>query len=529
MENVLKIKNLSIGFHSQNGKSEVVKSISFDIPKGKTVALVGESGSGKTITALSILKLLPYPTAFHSSGEIIYKNYNLLNSKQKEIQKIRGKKITAIFQEPMTSLNPLHTIQKQINEIFIIHSKISNSEVSVKTKELLKIVGLEEISNRINAYPHELSGGQRQRVMIAMSIANNPDLLIADEPTTALDVNIQSQILELIKSLQKKLNMSILFISHDLAVVKKIADYVCIMKDGKIIEKNFQKEIFENPKDEYTKLLINSQIKNKEIKFNNEKNILNVKNLKVWFPIKKGLLRRVKGHVKAVDSLNFDLKLKQTLGIVGESGSGKTSLVLAILKLITSKGEIVFNEKDINSIKNYEMKNLRKEMQIVFQDPFSSLSPRMTIEQIIMEGIEIHETNISKEEKIEKIINITNEVGLNYNEISQRFPHEFSGGQRQRIAIARSLVLKPKLLILDEPTSSLDVSMQNQILELLNNLQEKYNLSYIFISHNMKVIKAMSDYIIVMQNGKIIEEGAKSIIFKNPIKSYTKELVQSII
>ena len=529
MENVLKIKNLSIGFHSQNEKNEVVKSISFDIPKGKTVALVGESGSGKTITALSILKLLPYPTAFHSSGEIIYKNNNLLNSKQKEIQKIRGKKITAIFQEPMTSLNPLHTIQKQINEIILIHSKISNSEALVKTKELLKIVGLEDISNRINAYPHELSGGQRQRVMIAMSIANNPDLLIADEPTTALDVNIQSQILELIMSLQKKMNMSILFISHDLAVVKKIADYVCIMKDGKIIEKNFQKQIFENPKNEYTKLLIKSQIKNKEAKFNNEKTILNVSNLKVWFPIKKGFLRRVKGHVKAVDSLNFNLKLKQTLGIVGESGSGKTSLVLAILKLITSKGQIVFKDKVINFINNYEMKKLRKEMQIVFQDPFSSLSPRMTIEQIIMEGVEIHETTMTKEEKIEKIINITNEVGLKYDEISQRFPHEFSGGQRQRIAIARSLVLKPKLLILDEPTSSLDVSMQNQILELLNSLQEKYNLSYIFISHNMKVIQAMSDYIIVMKNGKIIEEGKKEVIFNNPKNNYTKELLLSII
>jgi len=429
----------------------------------------------------------------------------------------------------MTSLNPLHTIQKQISEIILIHSKISTLEAYDKTKDLLKIVGLEDVSKRINAYPHELSGGQRQRVMIAMSIANNPDLLIADEPTTALDVNIQSQILELIKSLQKKMNMSILFISHDLSVVKKIADYVCIMKDGNIVEKNFNSEIFKNPQNEYTKLLIRSQIKNKETKFKNEKNILNVKDLKVWFPIKKGFLRRVKGYVKAVDSLNFDLKVKQTLGIVGESGSGKTSLVLAILKLITSRGQIVFNDKNINFINNNEMKKLRKEMQIVFQDPFSSLSPRMTIEQIIMEGIEIHATKLSKEEKIREIINITKEVGLNYNEISQRFPHEFSGGQRQRIAIARSLVLKPKLLILDEPTSSLDVSMQNQILELLNDLQAKYHLSYIFISHNMKVIKAMSDYIIVMQNGKIIEEGAKSIIFKNPIKSYTKELVQSII
>ena len=488
MENLVSIKNLSVGFQSQNIKSNVVKSISFEIPKGKTVALVGESGSGKTVTALSILKLLPYPSAFHDSGEIIYNNIDLLKSKQNEIQKIRGKNISAIFQEPMPSLNPLHTIEKQVNEILMVHSAISYSEASKKTKRLLNQVGLENISKRIKAYPYELSGGQRQRVMIAMSIANNPDLLLADEPTTALDVTVQSQILDLIKSLQQKMNMSILFISHDLAVVKKIADYVCIMKDGEIVEKNTKNNIFSKPQHPYTKILISSQTKEKSTATDQNDLILKANRLKVWYPIKKGFLRRTVDYVKAVDSINFKLGIKQTLGIVGESGSGKTSLVLAMLKLISSSGEIIFKQQNINNINNNHMKKLRKEMQIVFQDPFSSLSPRMTIEQIISEGLDIHEKKLSYDEKQNRIKKITEEVGLNYEDVHKRFPHEFSGGQRQRIAIARALVLKPKLLILDEPTSALDVSIQNQILDLLNQLQEKYNLSFIFISHVMKVI-----------------------------------------
>ena len=529
MNNLVQIKKLSVGFQSHNKKSNVVKSISFEIPKGKTVALVGESGSGKTVTALSILRLLPYPTAFHDSGEIVYNNFNLLKLKQSEIQKIRGKNISAIFQEPMSSLNPLHNIEKQINEILMIHSSISYSKSTEKTKKLLFQVGLEDIAERIKAYPHELSGGQRQRVMIAMSIANNPDLLIADEPTTALDVTVQSQILDLIKKLQQKMNMSILFISHNLSVVKKIADYVCIMKDGEIVEKNSKENIFSNPKHNYTKILIASQIKKKSIANKNDNLILQINKLKVWYPIKKGILRRTIDYVKAVDSLDFNLGLRQTLGIVGESGSGKTSLVLAILRLISSNGEIIFNNKNIQNINNKRMKILRKEMQIVFQDPFSSLSPRMTIEEIISEGLNIHEKNITKDEKQNKIKKIVKEVGLNYEDIRERFPHEFSGGQRQRIAIARALILKPKLLILDEPTSALDVSIQNQILDLLNNLQEKYNLSYIFISHDMKVIKSMSDYIIVIKNGKIIEEGSSKDIFNNPKNSYTKELLTSVI
>ena len=529
MENLVSIKNLSVGFQSQNIKSNVVKSISFEIPKGKTVALVGESGSGKTVTALSILKLLPYPSAFHDSGEIIYNNIDLLKSKQNEIQKIRGKNISAIFQEPMTSLNPLHTIEKQVNEILMIHSSISYSEASKKTKKLLDQVGLQNISNRIKAYPYELSGGQRQRVMIAMSIANNPDLLLADEPTTALDVTVQSQILDLIKSLQQKMNMSVLFISHDLAVVKKIADYVCIMKDGEIVEQNTKKNIFSKPQHPYTKILISSQVKKKSTATDQNDLILKANRLKVWYPIKKGFLRRTVDYVKAVDSINFKLGIKQTLGIVGESGSGKTSLVLAMLKLISSSGEIIFKQHNINNINNNHMKKLRKEMQIVFQDPFSSLSPRMTIEQIISEGLDIHEKKLSYDEKQNRIKKITEEVGLNYEDVHKRFPHEFSGGQRQRIAIARALVLKPKLLILDEPTSALDVSIQNQILDLLNQLQDKYNLSFIFISHDMKVIKTMADYIIVLKDGKIVEEGNTNSIFNSPKESYTHRLIQSVV
>ena len=529
MENLVLIKNLSVGFHSQNIKSNVVKSISFEIPKGKTVALVGESGSGKTVTALSILKLLPYPSAFHESGEIIYNNIDLLKSKQNEIQKIRGKNISAIFQEPMTSLNPLHTIEKQINEMLMIHSSISYSEASKKTKKLLDQVGLENISKRIKAYPYELSGGQRQRVMIAMSIANNPDLLLADEPTTALDVTVQSQILDLIKSLQQKMNMSVLFISHDLAVVKKIADYVCIMKDGEIVEKNTKENIFSRPQHPYTNMLISSQAKKKSVATDQNDLILKTNQLKVWYPIKKGFLRRTIDYVKAVDSINFKLGIKQTLGIVGESGSGKTSLVLAMLKLISSSGEIIFKQQNINKINSSQMKRLRKEMQIVFQDPFSSLSPRMTIEQIISEGLDIHEKKLSYAEKQNKIKEIVEEVGLNYEDVHKRFPHEFSGGQRQRIVIARALVLKPKLLILDEPTSALDVSIQNQILDLLNQLQDKYNLSFIFISHDMKVIKAMADYIIVLKNGKIVEEGGANSIFNSPKEEYTQRLLQSVV
>ena len=527
MNELIEIKKLSVGFHSQGQTINAVNSISFNIPKGKTVAIVGESGSGKTVTAMSILKLLPYPSAFHKSGKIIFNHQNLLTLNEKEIRHIRGKNITAIFQEPMSSLNPLHTIEKQINEIIMLHSLISYNQATKKTIDLLKQVGLENITKRLKSYPHELSGGQRQRVMIAISIANNPDLLIADEPTTALDVTVQLQILKLLRSIQQKMNMSMLFISHDLAVVKKISDYICIMKDGEIVEQNTKENIFTKPKHPYTKELISAQAKKKiSISFSGQ-SILQVTNLKVWFPIKKGFLRRVIDHVKAVNNVSFKLHEKQTLGIVGESGSGKSSLVMALLKLIASKGDITFDDQSLNQINKESLRKLRKKMQIVFQDPFSSLSPRMTIEQIVSEGLDLHEKFLSKKEKSKLIEKTLKEVGLKFNEIYNRYPHEFSGGQRQRISIARALILKPKLMILDEPTSSLDVSIQTQILDLLNNLQNKYNLSYIFISHDVKVIKAVSDYILIMKDGKIVEEGEKDLIFNQPQNQYTKKLLQA--
>ena len=529
MNTLVEIKNLSVGFYSQGHPIDVVHSISFNIPRGKTVAIVGESGSGKSVTAMSILKLLPYPSAFHRTGEIIFNNNNLLSFNNQEMQKIRGKKISAIFQEPMTSLNPLHTIEKQINEILMIHSSLSYNQATTKTVNLLKQVGLKDIIQRIKAYPHELSGGQRQRVMIAMSIGNNPDLLIADEPTTALDVTIQLQILDLLKYIQQTLKMSILFISHDLSVVKKIADYICIMKNGEIVEQNTNENIFYNPKNEYTKKLISSQTKKKVVFSTTSSPILKVKNLKVWYPIKKGILKRVIDHVKAVNDISFELCKQQTLGIVGESGSGKTSLVMALLKLIHSKGNIKFDNHSLDNQNKKIIRSLRKKMQIVFQDPFSSLSPRMTVEEIVAEGLNIHEKSLSIDKKNQKIKEVLEAVGLDFKEMSNRYPHEFSGGQRQRISIARALILKPKLMILDEPTSSLDVSIQAQILDLLNNLQQKYSLSYIFISHDMKVIKAMSDYIIVIKNGKIIEEGTKENIFNYPSTSYTKKLLQAVI
>ena len=524
MNNLVEIKNLSISFN----ENRVVNNVSINIPKGKTIAIVGESGSGKTISALSILKLLPN-NAKIEEGKIIYKEENLLNLPAKDIEKIRGNKISTIFQEPMSSLNPLHTIEKQINEIITTHSNLDHKNATKKTKELLNNVGLKSLSNRMKSYPYELSGGQRQRVMIAMSIANNPDLLIADEPTTALDVTIQLQILKLLKKLQNNLKMAILFISHDLGVVKNLADYIYIMKNGFIVEANTNTNIFNHPQHPYTKELVS--IKNLKKIFNNEnqKKILEIKNLKVWYPIKTGLLKRTVNYIKAVDSISFELLENQTLGIVGESGSGKTSLVQALLKLIPSEGKILYKNKNLNSINNKTILNLRKEIQIIFQDPFSSLSPRMTIEQIINEGLEVHEKSLNNLEKINKVKTILTEVGLDYTSVRNRYPHEFSGGQRQRIAIARALILKPKLLILDEPTSALDVSIQKQIIDLLYNLQNRFKLSFIFISHNMKVIEAVSDYILIMKNGKVIEQGRSDNIFNNPKESYTIQLLSSVV
>ena len=525
MEKIVSINNLSINF---NKNTEVVKNINIDIMKGKTTAIVGESGSGKTLSALSILKLLPNGAEI-KTGEIIFNKQNLLHLNKKEIQNIRGNKISTIFQEPMTSLNPLHTINKQIEEIILIHNSLSKKEAKNKTIKLLNEVGLSDISQRPKIYPYELSGGQRQRAMIAMSIANNPELLIADEPTTALDVTIQLQILDLLQSIQKKMGMSLIFISHDLSVVKKLSDYIYVMKNGKIIEFGTKDKIFNNPKHEYTKELVSTQNNVKESKNNKSKSIINIKNLDVWYPIKKGFLKRTIDYVKAIRNVSFDLNIGETIGIVGESGSGKTSLILAILNLIQSTGDIIINNKNLNNLSKKEILNLRKDIQVVFQDPFSSLSPRMNIEDIISEGLMVHHPNINFEEKKQKLKNILQKVGLDYENTIEKYPHEFSGGQRQRIAIARALILEPKILILDEPTSALDVTIQNQILSLLNSLQKQLGLSYIFISHDMRVIRAIANKIIVLRDGFIVEESSSEDIFISPKSEYTKKLISSVI
>ena len=448
MENIISIKNLTISF-KENQK--VVNQINIDVPKGKTVAIVGESGSGKTLSALSILKLLP-SNAKINEGEILFYNKNLLSLPLDEMEKIRGNKISTIFQEPMSSLNPLHTVDRQIKEIITTHNKINSKDLNQQILKLLKEVNLEDLSNRANIYSYELSGGQRQRVMIAMSIANNPDLLIADEPTTALDVTVQLQILQLLNRIQEQRKMSILFISHDLGVVNKIADYIYVMKDGRIIEHGEKSVIFKSPKEKYTKQLVGFESKVRKYNRNRAIEILKVKNLKVWYPIKKGFFKKTVDYVKAINNINFTLSEKETLGIVGESGSGKTSLVLAILKLIASSGEIKFNEINLNSIKKNKLKHIRKNIQIVFQDPFSSLSPRMNVEEILSEGIEVHFSNFSKNKKKQIIEKILKETGMDYKRDHNKYPHEFSGGQRQRIAIARALAIA--ILCLCPPENS---------------------------------------------------------------------------
>ena len=524
MDKIISIKNLSISFK----KNEVIRKVNLDIIKGKTTAIVGESGSGKTLTALSILKLLP-SNAKVNSGKIIFKNKEILSENNSFFEKIRGNKITTIFQEPMTSLNPLHTINKQIAEIILTHKKISSDTAKKLTEDLLVEVGLNDIAKRPKVYPYELSGGQRQRVMIAMSIANKPDVLIADEPTTALDVTIQMQILDLLSNLQARLGMTVLFISHDLSVVKKISDFVYVMKNGTVIESGNKQNIFDNPKHEYTKKLISTISSKKINSLSLEKEVLKVNNLKVWYPIKKGILKKTVGHVKAINNLSFNLRKGESIGIVGESGSGKTSLILAILKLIKSEGEIFINNKNINKLNKNEILEIRKKIQIVFQDPFSSLSPRMNIEEVISEGLNVHYPSLTNDDKIFKLKNVLNNVDLNYDETIEKYPHEFSGGQRQRIAIARALILEPKILILDEPTSALDVTVQNQIINLLNDLQKKLFLSYVFISHDMKVIRSVADKILVLKKGNVIEENRTDEIFNFPKSEYTKNLIKSAI
>ena len=523
-DTVLSVKNLSISFKNNSDSKTVLINSNFKIKRGTTLSLVGESGSGKSITSLALVSLLPLNASI--VGSINFNGEELIGLSEIELQKIRGNKISFIFQEPMTSLNPLHTIEKQIGESLSFHQNLSGIEKTEKVVELLKKVKIPDAHTRLKDYPHQLSGGQKQRVMIAMALANKPDLLIADEPTTSLDVTIEKEIIDLLMDIKSSEKMSIIFITHNLRIVKQISDYVCVMQNGKIIEQGSTQEIFESPKSNYTKKLLNSSPKG--FKKNNSERIsqiLNVKNLKVWFPIKRGFLRRTKGFIKAVDQISFDLMEEETLGIVGESGSGKTSLALAILKLINSEGSITFQNQNLQNLKNRNLLTFRKNAQIIFQDPYGSLSPKMNIEAIVGEGLDVHE-KISKSKRTEMILQILNEVGLDEDMIT-RYPHEFSGGQRQRIAIARALILKPKLLILDEPTSALDVSVQSQVINLLKTIQKKYSLSYIFISHDIALIKSVSDKIIIMKDGIIVESGETKSIFSKPNENYTKELMVS--
>ena len=518
---LLNIENLQIAF---GGESNVVDDVSFNIMGGETVAIVGESGSGKSVTALSTVNLLPDNARV--KGSIKYRKTQLLGASEKFLQTIRGNNISFIFQEPMTSLNPLHTISKQILESINLHQNINHQEAFFQMIELLEKVGIRDVKKRLNAYPHQLSGGQRQRVMIAMALANKPDLLIADEPTTALDVTIQAQILNLIKDIQSQDGMGLLFITHDLGIVQKIADRVIVMQSGKVVETGETKEIFKKPKHNYTKMLISSELEEgPSKKFNLHNKVVTTKDLKVWFPIKKGLLRREVGTIKALNETSLEIHAGETLGVVGESGSGKTTLGLAIMRLINSTGAVHFLGRSINDMNKNNLKSIRSDIQMIFQDPYGSLSPRMTILQIISEGLMIHR-KLNKSEIEDTVVGVIEEVGLEKSMIN-RYPHEFSGGQRQRIAIARSIILKPSLIILDEPTSALDKTVQVQIVKLLKDLQEKYGLTYIFISHDLKVVRALSHNIVVMRNGDIVEGGKSLDIFKRPKNEYTKALLKA--
>lgn len=524
---LLSVRDLSVAFEQGGKTSTAVDHISFDIANGETVALVGESGSGKSVSALSVLKLLPYPPASHPSGQILFQGNDLLAKNEKDLRRVRGNKITMIFQEPMTSLNPLHTIERQIGEILSIHQGLNDRQARTRTLELLQEVGIREPQKRLDAYPHQLSGGQRQRVMIAMALANEPELLIADEPTTALDVTVQAQILELLAKLKAKNGMSMLFITHDLGIVRKIADRVCVMTRGKIVETGLTKEIFAQPRHEYTRHLLAAEPKGRPPAADaTAKTVMTGDKIKVWFPIKQGFFRRTVDHVKAVDGIDVMVRAGQTLGVVGESGSGKTTLGLALCRMISSEGKIHFNGRDVDALSFNAMRPLRSELQIVFQDPFGSLSPRMSISEIIQEGLAIHEPKLTADQREERVIDVLKEVGLD-PETRHRYPHEFSGGQRQRIAIARAMVLKPRFVMLDEPTSALDMSVQAQVVDLLRDLQAKHDLAYLFISHDLKVVRALANDVIVMRNGKIVEHGPSTQIFEHPKTEYTRALVSA--
>jgi microcin C transport system ATP-binding protein len=524
-ETLLSVRDLSVSFDAPGGEVRAVRHVSFDIGRGETVALVGESGSGKSVTALSIVQLLSYPPARHPSGSIHFRSDQLLGARERLLRAIRGNRIAMIFQEPMTSLNPLHTIEKQINEVLLVHKRLGRRAARARTLELLRLVGLPEAARRLGAYPHQLSGGQRQRVMIAMALANEPDLLIADEPTTALDVTIQAQILRLLRDLRDRFGMALLLITHDLGIVRKMADRVCVMTQGEIVEAGSTEEIFARPQHAYTRRLLEAEPRGEPHRaVEGVPSIVDGRDLRVWFPLKGGVLRRTVGHIKAVDGVSLTVREGHTVGVVGESGSGKTTLGLALLRLVRSKGSIQFAGRDIQGLSSRALRPLRREMQIVFQDPYGSLSPRLSVGQIVEEGLRVHGIGATAEERRRLIEHALIEVGLD-PETRDRYPHEFSGGQRQRIAIARAMVLKPRLVVLDEPTSALDMSVQAQIVDLLRELQRRHNLAYLFISHDLRVVRALSEEVLVMREGRIVERGPAARIFAEPREPYTRALM----
>ncbi len=527
---LLDVSDLSVSFRAGQGTIEAVRHISFGLDKGETVALVGESGSGKSVTALSIMQLLPYPLASHPSGSILFDGDELIGKSDSALRKVRGNRIGMIFQEPMTSLNPLHTVEKQISEVLHIHNSVRRpGDIRDRCLQLLELVRIPDPETRLKSYPHQLSGGQRQRVMIAMALANEPDLLIADEPTTALDVTVQAQILQLIGDLQDRLGMAVLLITHDLTVVRKVAHRVGVMTNGEIVESGPAERIFEQPTHAYTRRLLEAEPKGQPVELDAEApTLLSGDSIKVYFPIQRGFLKRTVGHVKAVDDIKLKVRRGQTLGIVGESGSGKTTLGLALLRLIASQGAIQFDGTSIERSSWSQMRPLRRRMQIVFQDPYGSLSPRMSVREIVEEGLQVHNIGKDREKRRELVAQILDEVGLDADMLD-RYPHEFSGGQRQRISIARAMVLKPEFVVLDEPTSALDRSVQAQIVDLLRSLQAKYGLAYLFISHDLRVVRAMAHDVIVMQDGKVVEQGPTSEIFDAPREPYTQALMKAAI
>jgi microcin C transport system ATP-binding protein len=521
---LLQVVDLSVAFRHGQRETLAVDRISFSIKKGETVALVGESGSGKSATALSVLKLLPYPAAHHPSGSIRFKNQELLGLREADIRRVRGNDITIIFQEPMTSLNPLHTVEKQIGETLLLHQGLTGQDARARILELLRQVGIAEPETRLNSYPHQLSGGQRQRVMIAIALANEPDLLIADEPTTALDVTVQAQILDLLKELQRRLGMAMLFITHDLGIVRKLADTVCVMKDGRIVEQGPVERVFTAPEHTYTQALLAAEPRPDPAPVCPDAPVvIETKDLKVWFPIKRGVMRRIVGHIKAVDGVSIVVRQGETLGIVGESGSGKTTLGLAILRLISSDGPIVFLGSTISGLTFRTMRPFRRHMQIVFQDPYGSLSPRMSVSDIVEEGLRVHDPKLSRAQREQRVIRALGDVGLE-PDARFRYPHEFSGGQRQRIALARAVVLEPTFIVLDEPTSALDMLIQAQMVVLLRALQKRCNLTYLFISHDLRVVAALASRLVVMRHGKVMEEGPATALFAGPKSDYTRAL-----